>query len=693
MISSEHTSARRRLHVVPATALAVAIAYYLGARLGLGLSLVEENVTPLWPPTGIAVAAFLVLGRSLWPAVAVAAFAVNLPISEGVVAAAVTALGNTLAPWVAAALLEGVGFRRQLDRLRDIAAVVFLGALASMLISASIGSLTLLASGAIAADRLPSTWAVWWTGDAMGVLTITPFLLSVRLLWDQRRWPWQRWVEALLVLTAITAVSLVVAHAELQLLFLVLPMLGWAAWQLQLPVVAPGALVTSLIVTWSAVQEQGPFSRGTLLEQMLLLQAFNACVALTSLVLAALVSERLRAAEALAVAAAELEERVQQRTQELSQEEARATREHTIATILQRSLLPETLPEAPGVTLAVRYVPATSDVQVGGDWYDVVPLPGGLVGLTIGDVAGHGLSAAATMGQVRMAVRAYALQDPSPESVLTGVHRLVTDLDMPDMVTLTYLLLDPVTRTLRLANAGHPPALVIDAAGEVSFLEAAQSPPVGVTAEAAYPEVVHELEPGTVLLLYTDGLVERRGISIQDGLDRLALAAGNQDREDLEALCDSLLGAMLGDDRVGDDVAMLAVRTASLVDGPLEVRLPADPRNLRLVRSTLRHWLQAADVGAAAEHDILLACGEACANVVQHAYGVTPGAMELRTTLRDGRVALTVRDQGTWRPAAERGGGWGLQLMRELMDSVEVLRDPGGTEVRMLRTVETGGGA
>lgn len=685
------TSSRPALRLL--VALLVAVAYYLGGRLGLSLSLVEENVTPLWPPTGIAVAGFVLFGRGLWPAVALAALALNLPISEGLLPAAATAVGNTLAPWVAALLLDRVGFHRQLDRLRDAVSIVFLGALTSMLISATIGSVTLVASGAIESDRLLAAWAVWWTGDAMGVLTVTPFLLAVALFWEQQRWSAAHWGEAAAVLAVLTAVSLAAAYSERQLLFLLLPILGWAAWRLQLRLAAPSALVATTMVSWSAAREIGPFQYGSLLERMLTLQAFNACAALTSFFLSAMVTERLRSAAALADAAAELEKRVQRRTEQLSQEEARATREHAIATMLQRSLLPETMPDIPGTTLAARYVPATADVQIGGDWYDVVPLPGGLVGLAIGDVAGHGLPAAATMGQVRMALRAYALQDPSPASVVRGVHRLLVDLGMPDMVTLTYLLYDPVARTLRLANAGHPPALLIGRDGRTSFLEAGLAPPVGVASDPEYPERSHELEPGTTLLLYTDGLVEKRGVSIQEGLDRLALVAGMRATDGVDELCDGLLSELLGDDGVPDDVAMLVLRTVSLVEGPLEIRLPAAPRSLRLLRSTLRHWLRAADVGAADEHDILLACGEACANVVQHAYGVVPGMMVVRAELVAGGVDLSVRDQGSWRPAAERGGGWGLQLMHELMDSVEVVRDAEGTVVRMRRTVETGGGA
>jgi serine phosphatase RsbU (regulator of sigma subunit)/anti-sigma regulatory factor (Ser/Thr protein kinase) len=695
----------RPLHRFGAIAL-VGIAYYLGARLGLSLSLVEENVTPLWPPTGIAVAAFLVLGRSVWPGVALAAFAVNLPISEGPVPAAVTALGNLAAPLVAVVLLQRMGFRRQLDRQRDALAIVFC-ALASMTVSASVGAGALVASDAIPSSDLPAAWAVWWTGDAMGVLAIAPFLLCLPLYRELERWTWTAWAEAGTILGVVAAVTFWAALSDLAVLFLVLPLVGCAAWRLQLRGAAPAALVASLVATWATTRELGQFDRGSLAEQMLSLQAFNACIALTSFFLAALVSDRIRTSDALVAAAADLENRVQLRTAELSeanerlrqeieerseaelqlsQEEARAQREHHIAETLQRSLLPDRLPEIPGVGLAVRYVPATADVQVGGDWYDVVLLPGGLIGLAIGDVAGHGLPAAATMGQIRMALRAYALQDPSPVAVVSGLHHLVSDLAMPDLVTLMYLLFDPTTRQLRYTNAGHPPALVSDGAKAV-FLEDGLSPPLGVTSEATYTEASLELAAGSTLLLYTDGLVERRRVSIQEGLDRLRLEAVAFPATTLEELCDHLLSALLEPGQVADDIALLALRPAALVEAPLTIRLPAEPRMLVQVRDALRRWLHESEVSSSAENDILIACGEACANVVQHAYGVHPGEMEVSAHLADGWVEMSVRDLGEWRPEADRGGGWGLQLIRGLMDSVEVGRDGDGTEVRMRKRV------
>lgn len=688
----------------------VAVAYYLGARLGLRLSLVESNVTPLWPPTGIAVAAFLVLGRWIWPAVAVAALAVNLPVSTNLVTAAVTAAGNTLAPLVAVLLLTRIGFRRQLDRRRDALAIVFLGGL-SMLISATVGATTLAASGVIAWADLPVAWAVWWTGDAMGVLAVAPFLLCLPLFWELPRWSLRHWVEKALILIVTTAVTIWTTRSEFHVLFLNLPVMGWAAWRLQLRGAAPAALIASLVATWAAVSGVGPFRDASVFEQMFTLLAFNASIALTSFVFAAIVSERMQAAAALRQAAVELDERVQQRTaelssanarllqeirersdaqQQLSQEEARSRREHQIAETLQRSLLPDRLPDIPGVALAARYVPASTEVQVGGDWYDVVQLPDGLIGLAIGDVAGHGLQAAATMAQVRMAVRAYALQDPSPEPVMRGVHQLVSELPNPEMVTLTYFLLDPATRELRFANAGHPPALVIQNGGS-TYLRHGLSPPIGVTTEAAFTEASHELQPGATLVLYTDGLVERRGVSIEDCLLLLEEEATANAEAEVGDLCDRLLSSLLVADQVPDDIALLAMRLSTLAGGPLTLTLPAQPRVLVQVRVALRRWLSECEVPADDAEEILVACGEACANVIQHAYAVVPGDLNVEAVIAGGSVELVVRDHGEWRPAADRGGGWGLQLMSALMDSVEVDRGRRGTTVRMRRAVGPGG--
>ncbi len=296
--------------------LMVAVAYYVAARLGLQLSLVKENVTPLWPPTGIALVAFLILGPGIWPGVALGALAVNLPISSSLWAAGATAAGNTLAPFVAAKLLERVGFRNELDRLRDAIAIVFLAAPA-MLISATVGAGVLVLSGVIPPGKFLPAWAVWWTGDAMGVLVIAPFLLSLFLPRERAEASWGRWAEAIGLFIVLTLLSLGITQAGLRL-FIVFPVLGWAAWRFQQRGAAPAALVVSGCATWAAAHGWGPFEGSTLFGTMLTLQAFNAAVAFSSFFFAAVVTERVRARDALEMAAADLEQRVIDRTAALA---------------------------------------------------------------------------------------------------------------------------------------------------------------------------------------------------------------------------------------------------------------------------------------------------------------------------------------------------------------------------------------
>jgi integral membrane sensor domain MASE1 len=271
--------------------VAVAAVYYVAARLGLLQQLVRGQVTPLWPPTGIALAALLVRGPRIWPGIALGAFAVNIMLGPTLPAVVAIAMGNTLAPVCSYLLLRKAGFRNDLDRLRDALALVFLGALAGMLVSSTVGSGALVLSGALPAAGFWPTWSVWWTGDAMGVLVVTPMLLVLR----RARWPTGvrllRWVEAMaLAACTVGAMALAVNHASM--LFLVFPCLMWAAFRFQLAGAAPCALLVSTLAILAAARGSGPFAGGTLLTNMVILQAFDGAAALTALLLAALISER-----------------------------------------------------------------------------------------------------------------------------------------------------------------------------------------------------------------------------------------------------------------------------------------------------------------------------------------------------------------------------------------------------------------
>jgi serine phosphatase RsbU (regulator of sigma subunit)/integral membrane sensor domain MASE1/anti-sigma regulatory factor (Ser/Thr protein kinase) len=647
----------------------VAVAYLVAAELGLRFAVVADEVTPLWPPTGVAIVALLAFGPRIWPAIAVSAFAVNVPIGPSVAAAVLIGAGNTLAPVVAALVLARVGFRIHLERVRDALALVFIGALGCMAISATVGATTLLVAGAIEAREYVETWSAWWAGDAMGVLIVAPFLWSLRRpRFDRVRW--DRVAEAAALFAALAIACLVAVHNQEELLFLVLPLLGWIAWRFQQQGAAPAALLVSVVVIAAAADDIGPFAGESLLSQMILLQTFNASVAFTTLLFASAVSERQRLVE-----------------REQGTQRALYQREHRVATTLQRSLLPEHLPETIGLAVASRYLPATTDVAIGGDWYDIIALGDGRLGLVIGDVAGHGVNAAATMGQIRMALRAYAVDDLSPAEALGRLNRLMRELQPGAMATVLYAHLDPGTRDLRFANAGHPPPLLIIGPHNARFLEDGRAPPVGVSSHVAFCESSVWIEPGATLLLYTDGLVERRSEPIDERLRLLQRTAG-ESPDDLEATCDHLIRTLL-DEGPADDVALLAVRPLSLAGATLLLSGPALPETVSSTRRSIAHWLRENGVGRDPAFDVMVASTEAYTNAVLHAYGMAEGTVELEAVIERGTVKVTICDGGTWRHPADGHDGCGLMMMRALMDSVEFETSSKGTRVTMTRDAQS----
>jgi diguanylate cyclase (GGDEF)-like protein len=273
--------------------LVVALAYYVTGVLSLRLALVGGQVTPIWPPTGIALVGLLLFGRRVWPGIALGALLVNAPISRSLLDAAGITGGNTLAPLLAASLLIWVGFRTELDRLRDAMAIVFIGAL-GMTVSATGGTTTLVLSGSVSTRDFWPTWWVWWAGDAMGILLFAPFLLSLRSVHLPWGWPWRRWTEAATILLGTAGVTYGVFQSRLHIQYLVFPFLGWAAWRFRQRGAAPAALLTSGLAIWAAVKGTGPFAEGTLQVKMVTLQVFNASVAFASFFLAAVRAERLQ---------------------------------------------------------------------------------------------------------------------------------------------------------------------------------------------------------------------------------------------------------------------------------------------------------------------------------------------------------------------------------------------------------------
>jgi anti-sigma regulatory factor (Ser/Thr protein kinase)/putative methionine-R-sulfoxide reductase with GAF domain len=344
--------------------------------------------------------------------------------------------------------------------------------------------------------------------------------------------------------------------------------------------------------------------------------------------------------------------------------------EQGVAMALQRTLLPKRLVETVGVSVGARYVPASD--EVGGDWYDLFELAGGRIGIAIGDVVGHGLRAASLMGQLRTALQAYTL---------TLVDRFVQSLPDFAMASAAYAVLDPDTGSVQLASAGHLPPVVVGG-DRPRVVELTPAPPLGAFPYGHCSETELTLSPGETLVLYTDGLVERRGIPLTESIDgMLELLA---DEVTVDGICQLAIQHLVPVEGLRDDVALIAIQNSPVPD-ELVLELPAEPRVLSETRRTVRRWLRhmGADRDQAAE--ITLAASEACTNAIEHAYSPAPARFSLHAREDDGEVSITVRDSGRWRTPRGDHRGRGLAIIEMAMDGVETNRTSHGTEIVMRR--------
>ncbi|MFE7169090.1 SpoIIE family protein phosphatase [Streptomyces sp. NPDC057616] len=355
----------------------------------------------------------------------------------------------------------------------------------------------------------------------------------------------------------------------------------------------------------------------------------------------------------------------------------RYTREHNTALALQRSLLPKGRPEQSAVEVACRYLPAQAGV--GGDWFDVIPLSGARVALVVGDVVGHGLHAAATMGRLRTAVQNFCSLDLSPDDLLTHLDDLVGRLDRGEGwavestqadsgivgATCLYAVYDPVSRRCTLTCAGHPTPAVVAPDGTVEFVDLPSGQLLGLGG-MPFETVELELAEGSQLVLYTDGLVEDRHRDIDSGLDRLRTvlaAAGRAPEDTCEAVLDALLPV-----RPGDDVALLVARTHVLgPDRIAEWELPSDPAVVSRARSAVTRQLAAWGLDDLAFTTELVA-SELVTNAIRHA----TGPVQLRL-LRDRALICEVSDGSSTSPRLRRArtedeGGRGLFLVARLTE-------------------------
>jgi PAS domain S-box-containing protein len=352
--------------------------------------------------------------------------------------------------------------------------------------------------------------------------------------------------------------------------------------------------------------------------------------------------------------------------------------EHEIADTLQRSLLPARLPRLDRLALAARYLAGAAFSQAGGDWYDVLPLGDERVALIVGDVVGQGPRAAAAMGQLRSTLAAYLLEGHPPGSALARLDEFAARIPDALASTVVCVVVDCAAAELRWARAGHlPPLVIMD--GRSRFLSGARGPVLGLGGGMEFTEESCPLSPRAGIVLYTDGLVERRDADLDADLARLAAIATDLPPEELAVW---LVDNLLTEEGPGDDVALVVAR---LVPEPLVRTLPARPDQLAVVRADVAAWAKRSGLSQPLTDDLLLVLGEATANSVEHAYRDQPaGEFTYEVRCRpEGGVTGVVTDGGRWRPVPADNGtrGRGLAMIKAASVRSEVRGSEAGTRV------------
>jgi serine/threonine-protein kinase RsbW len=362
--------------------------------------------------------------------------------------------------------------------------------------------------------------------------------------------------------------------------------------------------------------------------------------------------------------------------------------ERQIARTLQRSLLASDLPRGDSrFAVEAHYEAAAQDLEVGGDWFDAFLITVDKLAVVVGDVVGRGIEAATTMGQLRSAVRALASASEGPARLLEGLDRFVERVEQARMATVAYAEVDLTTGDLTYACAGHLPPLLHEPTGGADYLMRARSAPLGSRAgDTKRTEHRQRLRAGSRLLLYTDGLIERRSRPIDKGFEVLAREFSRRRDAPLPGLTAGLADTLVGRDHA-DDVCLLCLTLGT--EERIERSIGADRVQIALLRADLRGWLDAHSVDPTCRDAVLLACSEAVANAIEHGYRDDPfGVIDVTATVTADSVEVRVGDHGTWQgPLADVSRGRGLQIIRQSMDQVMFDRSD-GTTVTMRRKRE-----
>ncbi|MEU1993790.1 SpoIIE family protein phosphatase [Nocardia gamkensis] len=360
-------------------------------------------------------------------------------------------------------------------------------------------------------------------------------------------------------------------------------------------------------------------------------------------------------------------------------DQARAT-----SLTLQRAMLgPIDLPPR----FSVHYEPALPPLEIGGDWYDVVPLRDGTIGVVVGDCVGRGLSAAVVMGQLRTAARALLLRGAGPAQLLAELDTVAARIPGAMCTTVCAAVLDPVRGLVRYSNAGHMPPILADVGKTGRMLEGGRAVPLATFDTPRRPEATTALTPGSTLVLFTDGLVEQRGVDIDEGFAKIAAVLADTSGRLPREVADAVLSRLRPAAGYDDDVAMVVYRQPP---APLRLDVPARADELAVLRRTLKGWLAAAAVPHDLAADLVAAANEACSNSIEHAYrNNDAGRVRMSATCDIDTVVIVVADTGSWKPRASDPGyrGRGIDMMRALTEELDIDHSESGTTVRMSVTL------
>lgn len=659
---------------------AVSVVYFAAAKLGLELASATPSVTAIWPPTGIALAALVLGGRRLWPAIAAGAFAANATTDVPLYTAAGIAVGNTLEAVVGASLLAWARVRPSLDRLRDVFGLAVLAGVVSTTVSATIGVASLSLGDSLSSDAL-STWRLWWLGDTGGALLVAPALLVAITHWPYRHLP-GRPAEAVLMVAALIAVGVAVFANSAPLAYLTFPFYIWGA----LRFLQPGAAIVGLIVATLAVtftsSDESQFVVSSEDDSLLLAQTFSAVVGLSALILAAVTSQRRQAEQ----------------------------RARGLASALQAELLPAALPEIPRIETAAWYRAGMREQEVGGDFYDVFEsAPNGWMAV-IGDVCGKGPEAASLTALARYTLRAVGCDPVAPSDALRTLNRAILDQrsDYRFMtVAAARIAVEDDADVITVSVGGHPLPLLVRADGEVTEV-GEPGTLLGVYADPRLADSRVALAPGDALVLFTDGLSERRDLN-DEATGRLRMALGASAGAPAREIADRLQAATVGPNaEADDDIALLVLRRpfpeglapapgepgVATAGGTIEADLEPAPRSAARAREALTALRPKLDDDVYADIELVLT--ELVTNSVRHGRLAEGEAIQVRGAVNDGVLRVEVSDAGPGfepgmpRPAGDGTGGWGLVIADRLADRWGVRRDGTRTTVWLERELGPG---